>query len=141
LLRLHTDLLWTIRRVSFIFGVEEELKQSCARSTPTCLSLLAHHVNTETIMSKRVAFVASAVFAIFGPGLSLAQTREVRFANFLPATLPQIPMKPLVLDWRLIHRDEQKMDELFRSSKFGRNCTRVLFEQEQINLFAECVRD
>ena len=87
------------------------------------------------------------------PGLSLAQTQEARFANFLPATLPEMQWlrraadgldlrsMDYVLDWRLIHRDEQKMDELFRSSKFGRNYTRALFEQEQINLFAECVRD
>jgi len=46
-----------------------------------------------------------------------------------------------VLDRRLIHRDEQKIDELLRSSEFGRNCTRVPFGLEQINLFAECVRD
>ena len=83
----------------------------------------------------------------------MAQTQEARFANFLPATLPEMQWlrraadgldlrsMDYVLDWRLIHRDEQKMDELFRSSKFGRNYTRALFEQEQINLFAECVRD
>jgi hypothetical protein len=58
----------------------------------------------------------------------LAQTQEARFANFLPATLPE-------MQWL------RRVAELFRSSKFGRNYTRALFEQEQINLFAECVRD
>jgi hypothetical protein len=46
-----------------------------------------------------------------------------------------------VLDWRLIHRDESKMDELYCASKFGKSSTRVLFEDEGINLFAECVKD
>lgn len=61
-----------------------------------------------------------------GPGLSLAQTQEARFANFLPATLPEMQWlrraadgldlrsMDYVLDWRLIHRDEQKMDGVFQ---------------------------
>jgi hypothetical protein len=37
--------------------------------------------------------------------------------------------------------DEGKMDELYGASKFGKASTRVLFEDEGINLFAECVKD
>ena len=85
--------------------------------------------------------------------MRIVYLQEVRFANFLPATLPEMQWlrraadgldlrsMDYVLDRRLIHRDEQKIDELLRSSEFGRNCTRVLFGLEQINLFAECVRD
>jgi extracellular factor (EF) 3-hydroxypalmitic acid methyl ester biosynthesis protein len=38
------------------------------------------------------------------------------------------------------HRDEAKMDELYRASKFGKPCSRILFEDEGVNLFAECVK-
>ena len=38
-----------------------------------------------------------------------------------------------VLDWRLIHRDEAKMDELYRASKFGKPCSRILFEDEALS--------
>jgi extracellular factor (EF) 3-hydroxypalmitic acid methyl ester biosynthesis protein len=45
-----------------------------------------------------------------------------------------------VLEWRLIHRDEADMDRLYSSSAFGRPCTNIRFEQQGINLFAECVK-
>jgi hypothetical protein len=38
------------------------------------------------------------------------------------------------------HRDEAKMDELYRAPKFGKPCSRILFEDEGVNLFAECVK-
>jgi extracellular factor (EF) 3-hydroxypalmitic acid methyl ester biosynthesis protein len=46
-----------------------------------------------------------------------------------------------VLEWRLIHRSEKEMDRLFSDSAFGRPCTRILFESEGLNLFAECVKE
>jgi SAM-dependent methyltransferase len=46
-----------------------------------------------------------------------------------------------VLDWKLVHRTPADMDRLYRASRFGRACTRVVFETEGINLFAECVRE
>lgn len=46
-----------------------------------------------------------------------------------------------VLDWRLIHRDETDMNRLFQSSRFGRAATRIVFEDEGINMFAECQKD
>jgi extracellular factor (EF) 3-hydroxypalmitic acid methyl ester biosynthesis protein len=45
-----------------------------------------------------------------------------------------------VLDWKLVHRTEQEMDRLFEASAFGRPSTNIRFEDEGINLFAECVR-
>jgi CRP-like cAMP-binding protein len=45
-----------------------------------------------------------------------------------------------VLDWRLIHRSEKEMDRLFAASTFGRPCSRIYFEREQLCLFAECVK-
>ena len=46
-----------------------------------------------------------------------------------------------VLDWRLTHRDEADMDRLYRASAFGRDCTNIRFENQGINLFAECVKE
>jgi CRP-like cAMP-binding protein len=43
-----------------------------------------------------------------------------------------------VLDWRLTHRTEAEMNDLFQRSKFARPCSRIQFEEEGINLFAEC---
>jgi len=45
-----------------------------------------------------------------------------------------------VLEWRLIHRSEADMDRLYRASAFGRDCTNIRFEDQGINLFAECVK-
>jgi extracellular factor (EF) 3-hydroxypalmitic acid methyl ester biosynthesis protein len=65
---------------------------------------------------------------------------RVILGNFHPRN-PSRGLMDYVLDWRLIHRDESKMDELYRASKFGKPCTRVLFGDEGINLFAECIKD
>jgi hypothetical protein len=42
-----------------------------------------------------------------------------------------------VLDWHLTHRDEAAMNQLFAASKFARPCSRIVFEDEGIDLFAE----
>ena len=46
-----------------------------------------------------------------------------------------------ILEWKLIHRSEDEMNQLFAESKFGRPCSEIRFEQEGINLFAECVKE
>lgn len=46
-----------------------------------------------------------------------------------------------VLEWRLIHRSEEEMHRLFRASAFARSCTRIQFESEGVNLFAECIKE
>ena len=64
---------------------------------------------------------------------------RVILGNFHPRN-PDKAAMDYVLDWRLIHRDETKMDELFQRSKFARGSTQIKFEAEGINLFAECVK-
>ena len=46
-----------------------------------------------------------------------------------------------LFDWRLIHRDEDDMNRLFRESSFGRDCTEILYEEQKLNLFACCEKD
>ena len=46
-----------------------------------------------------------------------------------------------VLEWRLIHRSEQDMDRLYERSRFGRPTTAIRWEEQRINLFAECVKE
>jgi extracellular factor (EF) 3-hydroxypalmitic acid methyl ester biosynthesis protein len=58
-------------------------------------------------------------------------------ANFHPRN-PSRGLMDHVLDWRLTHRDEAQMSALFQKSRFAQPCTRVVFEQEGINLLAEC---
>ena len=45
-----------------------------------------------------------------------------------------------ILGWRLIHRTEEDMHRLFEQSAFRRRCTRIFFEAENVNMFAECVK-
>ena len=45
-----------------------------------------------------------------------------------------------VLDWRLNHRTEEDMNRLFLASRFKRPATAFRYEDQQINLFASCVR-
>ncbi len=46
-----------------------------------------------------------------------------------------------VLAWPLIHRDEADLHRLYTASAFGRGATEIRFEEQRINLFAECVKD
>lgn len=71
---------------------------------------------------------------------NLAVGGRVLLGNFHPRN-PAKEFMDFVLDWRLIHRSEEDMDRLFRGSPFGRACTRIQFEGEGVNLFAECVRE
>ena len=64
----------------------------------------------------------------------------VILGNFHPNNYGK-EMMDYVLEWRLIHRSEEDMHRLFTCSAFGRSCTRIQFEDEGINLFAECARD
>ena len=64
----------------------------------------------------------------------------VILGNFHPNNYSK-ELMDYVLEWRLIHRSEEDMHRLFTCSAFGRSCTRILFEDEGINLFAECAKD
>ena len=59
--------------------------------------------------------------------------------NFHPRN-PSRGLMDHVLDWRLTHRDEAAMNQLFLASKFAKPCSRVFFEDEGIYLFAECTK-
>jgi hypothetical protein len=64
---------------------------------------------------------------------------RVILGNFHPRN-PERALMDYVLDWPLILRDEDDMNRLFQASRFGAPCSRILFEEQQINLFAEGVR-
>jgi extracellular factor (EF) 3-hydroxypalmitic acid methyl ester biosynthesis protein len=63
----------------------------------------------------------------------------VILGNFHPRN-PDKALMDYVLDWKLIHRTEADMDRLFSNSSFNRPCTNVRFEDQGINLFAECIK-
>ncbi len=65
---------------------------------------------------------------------------RVILGNFHPRN-PTRGLMDHVLDWRLVYREEGDMDRLYKTSKFGRPCSRVVFEDEGIDLFAECRKD
>lgn len=64
---------------------------------------------------------------------------RVILGNFHPKNSTRA-MMDYVLDWKLIHRSEDDMHALFRQSAFGAPCSRILYEDEGINLFAEGTR-
>lgn len=49
-------------------------------------------------------------------------------------------MMHYILDWPLIHRTEADMNRLMQRSRFASACSRILYEDERINLFAEGVK-
>ena len=65
---------------------------------------------------------------------------SVILGNFHPDNAAK-PFMDQVVEWELIHRTEEDMNRLFRSSLFGRDCTRIMYEEQRINLFAECVKE
>lgn len=71
---------------------------------------------------------------------NLAPGGRVILGNFHPRN-PAKEFMDYVLEWNLIHRTEADMDRLFRESPFQRTSTKIQFEAEGINLFAECVKE
>ena len=69
----------------------------------------------------------------------LALGGRALLGNFHPCN-PDRALMDYVLEWRLSHRTEADMNHLFQASRFAAPCTRILFEAEGINLFAEGVR-
>ena len=64
---------------------------------------------------------------------------KVILGNFHPRNTGKALMDH-ILEWQLIHRTEEDMDRLYRSSAFGTPCSRIRFEDQGINLFAECIK-
>jgi len=71
---------------------------------------------------------------------NLAPGGRVILGNFHPKN-PAKEFMDSVLEWSLIHRTEEEMNALFKNSPFNRSCTRILFEEQGIDLFAECVKE
>ena len=69
----------------------------------------------------------------------LAPGGRVVVGNFHPHN-PCRGLMDHLFDWKLIHRSEDDMHRLFRRSRFGSPCSRIVFEAEGINLFAECLK-
>ena len=70
----------------------------------------------------------------------LAPGGRLILGNFHPRNVYKAMMDHL-LDWKLIHRSEEDMDRLYEASAFGRPCTNIRFEEQGINLFAECTKE
>lgn len=64
---------------------------------------------------------------------------KVILGNFHPNN-PTKALMDHVLEWKLIHRNEKDMDRLFSQSFFAKASTRMRFEPQGVNLFAECVK-
>ena len=83
---------------------------------------------------KFVLMLLNYVYELLKPG------GKVILGNFHPRN-PSKALMDHVLDWKLIHRDEDDMNRLFRTSKFGRDCTEIRFEDQNVNLFAMCIKE
>ncbi len=82
---------------------------------------------------KVVIKLINFIYDILAPG------SRVILGNFHPRNKTRAFMDH-VLEWKLIHRTEDDMHSLFKSSKFKTPCSNITFEPEGINLFAECKR-
>ncbi|MCH2061006.1 MAG: cyclic nucleotide-binding domain-containing protein [Verrucomicrobiales bacterium] len=64
---------------------------------------------------------------------------RVVVGNFHPCN-PTRTVMDFMMDWRLIHRDEEDMNRLFRASRFASDCEQIIFEEAGVNLFAVGVK-
>jgi len=69
----------------------------------------------------------------------LKEGGKVILGNFHPKNTSKALMD-YVIDWKLIHRTEEDMNRLFRESAFSKDCTNIRFEEQGVNLFAECIK-
>lgn len=80
-----------------------------------------------------VVKLMSLIHSLLRPG------GKVILGNFHPSNTCKAFMDH-VFEWRLVHRSEGDMDRLYRSSAFARDCTNIRFEEQGVNLFAECIK-
>ncbi|WP_437925119.1 cyclic nucleotide-binding domain-containing protein [Sorangium sp. So ce291] len=83
---------------------------------------------------KLAVLVMNYAYQLLAPGGRLI------LGNFHPRNIGKA-LADHVLDWKLVHRTEADMDRLYSASAFGRPCTKVVFEELGINLFAECIKE
>ncbi len=79
---------------------------------------------------KHVVKLLNYIFSILKPG------GKVILGNFHKSN-PFKEYMDTIVEWRLIHRDENDMNRIMQQSKFGKS-GRIFFENEGINLFIEC---
>lgn len=82
---------------------------------------------------KYVLSLINYIYKILKPG------GKVILGNFYSESQYKAFMDYL-LEWKLIHRNEEDMNRLFSLSDFKKPCSRIFFENEKINLFAECIK-
>ena len=82
---------------------------------------------------KFVIMLLNYVHGLLKPG------GKVILGNFHPKNTSKALMDH-VIDWKLIHRTEDEMCNLFESSAFGKRCTEMRYEPEGVNLFAACIK-
>jgi CRP-like cAMP-binding protein/SAM-dependent methyltransferase len=71
---------------------------------------------------------------------ALAPGGRVILGNFHPNNIYKEYMD-YVLEWNLIHRTEEDMNRLLLHSEFKCPYTNIYFEDENVNLFVECVKE
>jgi len=71
---------------------------------------------------------------------NLAIGGRVVLGNFHPCN-PTRTVMDFMMEWRLIHRDEEDMNRLFRASRFGGDCEQIIFEESGVNLFAVGIKN
>ena len=74
------------------------------------------------------------IYGILRPG------GRVVLGNFHTSNRSRAIMDHL-FDWKLIHRDEDDMNRIFRASLFGRECSEILYEDQKLNMFACCEKE
>lgn len=78
--------------------------------------------------------VLDHVYSVLKPG------GRVLLGNFHPRN-PSKALLDHIFEWSLIHRTGEDMSRLFESSKFARPASAITYEDQQIYLFAECVKE
>jgi extracellular factor (EF) 3-hydroxypalmitic acid methyl ester biosynthesis protein len=128
----------------------------CANAKLRRQMTLVHENLVHLVTGRRVASIADQDL-VYSVGLIdyFKDDFVVRLMNFAHATLrpggrvlfgnfhPRNPTKAFmdhVLDWKLVHRTEDDVNRLFAASAFARPASRILYEEQRINLFAECVK-
>jgi extracellular factor (EF) 3-hydroxypalmitic acid methyl ester biosynthesis protein len=126
------------------------------RRLKSCMALQNENLVHLATGKRRTALVDQDLVYSVGLIDYFGDEMVVRLMNFVHTTLrpggriilgnfhPRNPTKAVmdhVLDWKLVHRTEDDMHRLFRASAFGRPATRVLYEAQGINLFAECTKE
>jgi extracellular factor (EF) 3-hydroxypalmitic acid methyl ester biosynthesis protein len=88
---------------------------------------------TDSFSDELVVKLLDYIHSILRPG------GRVIIGNVHPCN-PSKAFLDHVLEWKLVHRDEDAMNALFSASAFGGRCSRIIYEGQGINLFAEGIK-